>query len=71
MRAVVPHMIERRYGRIIATSSMAGRMGNPNLSHYVAAKWGIIGMVKTLAMELASRGVTVNAVCPAAVDTPM
>jgi SDR family mycofactocin-dependent oxidoreductase len=71
IRAVLPHMLERRYGRIIATSSMAGRMGNPNLAHYVAAKWGVIGLVKSLAMETANKGVTVNAICPAAVDTPM
>ena len=71
IRAVLPHMLERRYGRIIATSSMAGRMGNPNLAHYVAAKWGVIGLVKTLAMEVANKGITVNAIAPAAVDTPM
>jgi SDR family mycofactocin-dependent oxidoreductase len=71
IRAVLPHMLERRYGRIVATSSMAGRMGNPNLAHYVAAKWGVIGLVKTLAMETANKGITVNAICPAAVDTPM
>jgi SDR family mycofactocin-dependent oxidoreductase len=71
MRAVVPHMIERGSGRIIATSSMGGRMGNPNLAHYVAAKWGVIGLVKTLALEVAARGITVNAVCPSAVDTDM
>jgi SDR family mycofactocin-dependent oxidoreductase len=71
IRAVLPHMLERRYGRIIATSSMAGRMGNPNLAHYVAAKWGVIGLVKTLAMETANKGITANAICPAAVDTPM
>jgi len=71
LRAVLPHMLERRYGRIIATSSMAGRMGNANLAHYVAAKWGVIGMVKSLAMEVANKGITVNAIAPAAVDTPM
>ncbi len=71
IRAVVPTMLERRYGRIIATSSMAGRMGNAHLAHYVAAKWGVIGMVKSLAMEVANKGITVNAVAPAAVDTPM
>jgi SDR family mycofactocin-dependent oxidoreductase len=71
MRAVVPHMIERGSGRIIATSSMGGRMGNPNLAHYVAAKWGVIGLVKTLAVEVAKNGITVNAVCPSAVDTDM
>jgi SDR family mycofactocin-dependent oxidoreductase len=71
MRAVTPHMIERRAGRIIATSSMAGRQGNPHLAHYVAAKWGVIGLVKTLAMEVARYGITVNAVAPTSVDTPM
>jgi SDR family mycofactocin-dependent oxidoreductase len=71
MRAVVPHMIERGYGRVVATSSMGGRMGNPNLAHYVAAKWGVIGLVKTLALEVADKGITVNAICPATVDTAM
>ena len=71
IRAALPHMLERRYGRIIATSSMAGRMGNPNLAHYVAAKWGVIGMIKSLAMEVADKGITANAIAPAAVDTPM
>ncbi len=71
LRAVVPHMVERGSGRIVATSSMGGRMGNPNLAHYVAAKWGVIGLVKTLALEVAAQGVTVNAVCPATVDTEM
>jgi SDR family mycofactocin-dependent oxidoreductase len=71
IRAVLPHMLERRYGRIIATSSMAGRMGNANLAHYVAAKWGVIGMIKSLAMEVANKGITANAIAPAAVDTPM
>jgi SDR family mycofactocin-dependent oxidoreductase len=71
MRAVVPGMIERGYGRIVATSSMGGRMGNPNLAHYVAAKWGVIGLVKTLALEVADKGITVNAICPATVDTEM
>lgn len=71
MRAVVPHMIERGSGRIIATASMGGKMGNPNLAHYVAAKWGVIGLVKTLALEVADKGITVNAICPATVDTEM
>ena len=71
LRAVVPHMIDRGYGRIVATSSMAGRRGTSNLAHYSAAKWGVIGLVKTLALEVATMGITVNAVCPAAVDTEM
>lgn len=71
MRAVVPTMVERGGGRIIATASMGGKMGNPNLAHYVAAKWGVIGLVKTLALEVADKGITVNAICPATVDTAM
>lgn len=71
LRAVTPHMIAQGSGRIVATSSMGGRMGNPNLAHYVAAKWGVIGLVKTLALEVAAQGITVNAVCPATVDTGM
>jgi SDR family mycofactocin-dependent oxidoreductase len=71
LRAVAAEMHARRDGRIVVTSSMGGRMGNPNLAHYVAAKWGVIGLVKTLALELASSGTTVNAVCPATVSTDM
>jgi SDR family mycofactocin-dependent oxidoreductase len=71
LRAVTPHMVERGYGRIVATSSIVGRQGSANIGHYVAAKWGVIGLVKSLAIELAEHGVTVNAVCPTSVDTPM
>jgi SDR family mycofactocin-dependent oxidoreductase len=70
-RAVVPHMIERRYGRLVATSSGAGRTGAPHLSHYAATKWGVIGFVKSVALEVAAHGITANVVCPATVDTPM
>ncbi|MBW0114528.1 mycofactocin-coupled SDR family oxidoreductase [Pseudonocardia abyssalis] len=71
MRAVVPAMIEQGSGRIIATSSMAGKVGMPNIGHYVAAKWGVIGLVKSLAMEVGAHGITVNAICPTSVDTDM
>lgn len=71
IRAVAPHMIERRSGRIIATSSMVGKTGVPGLAHYVAAKWGVIGLVKSAALEFGQYGITVNAVCPTNVDTPM
>lgn len=71
VRAVVSHMTARGYGRIVATSSIVGRQGSPNIGHYVAAKWGVIGLVKSLALEVADRGVTVNAVAPTSVDTLM
>ncbi len=71
LRAVVPGMQERGYGRIVITSSMGGRMGIPNLSAYAATKWGVIGLAKSLALEVAAQGITVNVVCPCTVDTPM
>jgi NAD(P)-dependent dehydrogenase (short-subunit alcohol dehydrogenase family) len=71
MRAVIPHMIERGFGRIVATSSAAGKMGSPNLAHYCASKWGVIGLVKSVALELCRNGITVNAVCPTNVNSGM
>jgi SDR family mycofactocin-dependent oxidoreductase len=71
LRAVVPAMQERRYGRIVVTSSMGARMGIPGLSAYGATKWGVIGMAKCLALEVAREGITVNVVCPTTVQTPM
>ncbi|MEU7214432.1 MULTISPECIES: mycofactocin-coupled SDR family oxidoreductase [Nocardia] len=70
-RAVVPHMIERRWGRIVATSSIVARMGVRNAGHYAAAKWGVIGLVKSLSLEVVDYGITVNAVLPGGVDTDM
>jgi SDR family mycofactocin-dependent oxidoreductase len=71
MRAVIPGMVARGSGRIIATSSMAGKVGAPYMSHYAAAKWGVIGLVKSAALEVATTGVTVNAICPTNVNTAM
>lgn len=71
LRAVVPHMARAGYGRIVATSSAAGHIGMQTLGHYGAAKWGVIGLVKALALETAEQGITVNAVTPALVNTPM
>ncbi len=70
-RAVVPHMLARGYGRIVNIASVAGKEGNPNASHYSASKAGLIALTKSLAKELATRGVLVNAVTPAAAKTAM
>jgi NAD(P)-dependent dehydrogenase (short-subunit alcohol dehydrogenase family) len=67
--AVVPHMIERAYGRIVNVASVAGKEGNPNASHYSASKAGLIALTKSLAKELATKGILVNAVSPAAAKT--
>jgi SDR family mycofactocin-dependent oxidoreductase len=71
VRAVVPHMLERGEGRIVATSSAVGREGGPNNSNYASAKWGVIGFVKSAAIELAPHGITVNALAPMSVATAM
>ena len=68
-RAVVPHMVQRGYGRIVNIASIAGKEGNPNASHYSASKAGLIALTKSLAKELATKGVLVNAVTPAAART--
>jgi NAD(P)-dependent dehydrogenase (short-subunit alcohol dehydrogenase family) len=61
----------QQYGRIVVVSSQGGRAGLPGISHYAASKWGVIGLAKSLALELAGDGVTVNVVCPTTVRTPM
>ena len=71
LRATVPAMVDRGYGRLVATASMAARGGTRNAAHYVAAKWGVIGLAKSLALEVAASGVTVNIICPANVNTRM
>ena len=70
-RAAIKVMLRRRAGRIIGISSIVGATGNPGQANYVAAKAGMVGMTKALAQEVASRGVTVNAVAPGFIDTPM
>ena len=64
-------MLRAKYGRIVNISSVAGLMGNPGQANYAAAKAGLIGLTKTTARELASRGITVNAVAPGLIDTDM
>lgn len=71
LRAFVPGMVERGWGRIVNFSSMAGKEGNVNQAAYVASKAAIIGVTKGLGKELATTGVIVNAIAPAAIDTPM
>jgi 3-oxoacyl-[acyl-carrier protein] reductase len=68
-RAVVPRMLAQGYGRIVNIASVAGKEGNPNASHYSASKAGLIALTKSLAKELATKGVLVNAVTPAAAKT--
>jgi 2-dehydro-3-deoxy-L-rhamnonate dehydrogenase (NAD+) len=70
-RSVIPHMIEQNYGRIVNIASIAGKEGNPNASAYSASKAAVIGFTKSLAKELAKTNITVNAVTPAAVRTPI
>ena len=71
-KAVIPHMIERgRGGSIVLTSSTAGLVAFGNLAHYTAAKHGVVGLMKVLAVELAQHHIRVNTVHPTTVDTPM
>lgn len=68
-RAVIPYMLEQGYGRIVNIASIAGKEGNPNLAPYSTAKAGVIGLTKALGKELATRGILVNCVTPAVIET--
>lgn len=70
-RASLRGMMKRRYGRIVNITSVVGTTGNPGQGNYCAAKAGIVGMSKSLAQEVASRGITVNSVAPGFIATPM
>jgi NAD(P)-dependent dehydrogenase (short-subunit alcohol dehydrogenase family) len=71
MKQEIVHMLEHGRGAIVNCASVAGLIGFPRLSAYVASKHGIVGLTKTTALEYAARGIRVNAVCPGAVQTPM
>jgi NAD(P)-dependent dehydrogenase (short-subunit alcohol dehydrogenase family) len=70
-KALVPGMIERGYGRIVNIASIAGKRGAPYLTAYAASKHALLGFSSSLAMELQSYNIMVNAICPGYVDTPM
>ena len=71
MRAALTPMQKQGYGRIVVIASQAGRMGLRTGSHYSASKWAVIGMTKSLALEVAKQNITVNCICPTVVNTPL
>jgi 3-hydroxybutyrate dehydrogenase len=71
LREALPSMAERGWGRVVNVASIAARTGAPYISAYAASKHGLLGLTRCAALEVATRGVTVNAVCPGYVDTPM
>jgi 3-oxoacyl-[acyl-carrier protein] reductase len=70
-RSALRNMMRRRSGRIINIASISGVIGNPGQGNYAASKAGLVGMTKSLAREVASRGITANCIAPGFIDTPM
>lgn len=70
-QAVLPHMLEKNYGRILHIASIAGKEGNAGMTAYSATKAGVIGLVKSMGKDYAETGITVNALAPAVIRTPM
>ncbi|MCQ4152408.1 mycofactocin-coupled SDR family oxidoreductase [Rhodococcus qingshengii] len=70
-KAIAPHMIERQAGSIVITSSINGLEGGANYAHYTASKHGLVGLMRTIALELAPHGIRCNTIHPGAVNTPM
>ncbi|WP_219418988.1 SDR family NAD(P)-dependent oxidoreductase [Pseudonocardia nigra] len=71
LRRAIPAMVDAGWGRVVAVASVAAKRGEPYIAAYTASKHGLLGLVRSAAQELAATGVTVNAVCPGYVDTPM
>jgi NAD(P)-dependent dehydrogenase (short-subunit alcohol dehydrogenase family) len=71
LREALPEMVEAGWGRVVTVASIAGKTGYPYIAAYAASKHGVLGLTKCAALEVADKGVTVNAVCPGYVDTPM
>jgi NAD(P)-dependent dehydrogenase (short-subunit alcohol dehydrogenase family) len=70
-QAVLPYMLKRRYGRVLHVASIAGKEGNAGMTAYSATKAGLIGMVKSMAKDYVEQGITINALAPAVIRTPM